>query len=100
MNKEGVVHIYNRILFSHGFTGGSDGKESACKAGDPGSIPGSGRSWKRKWQPTLVFLPGESYGQRSLAGYSPWGHKVSDMTQRLTLSLSLTHPQDLGQTSV
>ena len=44
MNKEGVVHIYNRILFSHGFPGGSDGKESACKAGDPGSIPGLGRS--------------------------------------------------------
>ena len=44
MNKEGVVHIYNRILFSHGFPGGSDGKESACKAGDPGSIPGLGKS--------------------------------------------------------
>ena len=31
--------------------------------------------WRRKWQPTPVFLPGESHGQRSLAGYSPWGHK-------------------------
>ena len=35
-----------------------------------GKIP-----WKRSWQPTPVFLPGESHGQRSLAGYSPWGHK-------------------------
>ena len=31
--------------------------------------------WRRKWQPTPGFLPGESHGQRSLAGYSPWGHK-------------------------
>ena len=41
-----------------------------------GKIP-----WRRKWQPTPVFLPGESYGQRSLAGYSPWGHKELDMTE-------------------
>ena len=31
--------------------------------------------WKKKWQPTPVLLPGESHGQRSLVGYSPWGHK-------------------------
>ena len=36
--------------------------------------------WRRKWQPTLVFLPGESHGQRSLAGYSLWGYEESDMT--------------------
>ena len=35
-----------------------------------GKIP-----WRRKWQPTLVFLLGKSHGQRSLVGYSPWGHK-------------------------
>ena len=47
--------------------------KSACNAGDLGLIPGSGRSpWRRKWQPTPVVLPGESHGQRSLAGYSPW----------------------------
>jgi len=38
-------------------------------------------SWRRKWQPTSVFLPGKSYGQRSLAGYSSWGCKESDMTE-------------------
>ena len=43
-----------------------------------GNIP-----WKRKWQPTPVFLPGESHGQRSLAGYSAQGHKESDMTEQL-----------------
>ena len=37
-------------------------------------------SWSRKWQPTPVFLPGESRGQRSLAGFSPWGSKELDMT--------------------
>ena len=37
----------------------------------------------------VVFLPGEFHGQRSLAGYSPWGRKESDKTERLTLSLSL-----------
>ena len=39
----------------------------------------------RKWQPTPVFLPGEFQGQRSLVGYSPWGHKKLDMTEWLTL---------------
>ena len=36
--------------------------------------------WRRKWQPTPVLLPGESHGQKSLAGYSPWGRKESDTT--------------------
>ena len=49
-----------------------------------GNIP-----WRRKWQPTPVFLPGEFYGERSLAGHSPWSSKELDMTERLTLSLSL-----------
>ena len=59
------------------FPGGSNGKESACNVGDLGLIP-----WSRKWQPTPVFLLGKSHGQRSLAGYSPWGHKESDKTER------------------
>ena len=61
------------------------GKESACQCRchrRPGfnswvrKIP-----WRRKWQPTPVFLPGESYGQRSLVGYSPWGCREKDMTE-------------------
>ena len=39
--------------------------------------------WRREWQ--SVFLPGESHGQRRLAGYNSWGHKELDMTERLTL---------------
>ena len=68
-----------------GFPGGSDGKVSACNVGDLGSIPGSGRCpWIRKWQPTPVFLSGKFHGQRSLAGYSPWGCKQSDTTEQLS----------------
>ena len=52
------------------FPCGSAGKESACNAGDLGSIPGSGRSLEKEWQPTPVFLPGECQGQRSLVGSS------------------------------
>ena len=38
--------------------------------------------WRREWQPTPVFLPGKSRGQRNLTGHSSWGHKESDMTER------------------
>ena len=38
--------------------------------------------WRRKWQSTPVFLPGEFYGQRILKGYSPWGRKESEMTEQ------------------
>ena len=64
------------------------GKESACQYRkhwrsrlDPwvGKIP-----WRRKWQPTPIFLPGKFHGCRSLAGYNPWGCKESDMTEQLT----------------
>ena len=51
-----------------GFPGGSDGKELACDAGDFGSIPQGTIPWRREWLPTLVFLPREFHGQRSLAG--------------------------------
>ena len=44
--------------------------------------------WRREWLPPPVFLPGEFHGQRNLAGYSPWGCKESDTTQRLSLTHS------------
>ena len=58
-------------------------KNSPAKAGDvrtkEGFDPWVGKiPWRRAWQPTPVFLPGESHGQRSLAGYSPWGRRESD----------------------
>ena len=67
-----------------GFPGGSEVKASASNVGDLGSIPGLGRSpGEGKWQPTSVFLPGESHGWRSLVGYSPWGGKESETTEQL-----------------
>ena len=42
--------------------------------------------WRREWQPTPVSLPGESHGQRNLVGYSPWGRKELDATERLSTS--------------
>jgi len=45
--------------------------------------------WRGEWQPTLVSLPEVTQGQRSLAGYSPWGHKELDIIEQLTLSLSV-----------
>ena len=53
-----------------------------------GHLPSRKVPWRREWQPTPVFLPGEFHEQRSLAGHSSWGSKESDMTERLTLSLS------------
>ena len=65
------------------FPGGSDGKESTCTAGDLSSIPGLGRSpGGGRDNPTTVFLPGESHGQKSLVVYSPWDYKWSDMAER------------------
>ena len=48
---------------------------------DMSSIPGLGIPWRRAWQPISVFLPRESHGQRSLAGYSPWSLKESVTTR-------------------
>ena len=63
--------------------GGSDGKESACNTEDPGLIPGSGRSPGEGNDNPLQYscLEKESHGQRSLAGYNPWGHKESYTTE-------------------
>ena len=76
----------------------SDGKESVCNAGDPGLIPGVRKiPWRREWQPTPVLLPGESHGQRSLAGYSPRGRKESDTTEGLTLTATVKDSLPLRQ---
>ena len=59
-----------------GFPGGSDGKEPACNMGDLGSIPGLGRSpGEGHGNPLRYSCLENPHGQRSLAGYSPWGHK-------------------------
>ena len=47
--------------------------------------------WRRKWQPTLVFLLGEFHGQRNLGGYSPWGHKELGTTEQLSTAHTHTY---------
>ena len=60
---------------SDSLPGGSAIKNLPVNAGDTGLIPGPRKIPWRKWQPTPVFLPEKSRGQKSLEGYSPWDHK-------------------------
>ena len=86
-----IFQINFPFIIEHrkGFPGGTSGKESACQCRrhkgyvlNPGFKPWVWKiPWRRKWQPTPVFLPGKFHGQRSLAGYSPWGRKESDTTE-------------------
>ena len=83
-----IINIYNKYIYDSfiiiSFSGSPSSKEPACKGRrqkrrrfNPwvGKIP-----WRRAWQPTPVLLPGESHGQRSLAGYSARGHEKLDTT--------------------
>ena len=67
-----------------GFPGGSDGKAPVCSAGDQGRSLGQ-EDPLEKDMAIHVLLPGKSHGQRNLVGYSPWGRKESDTTERLHL---------------
>ena len=80
------------------FPGGSDGKSICLQCGRPGFDPWVEKiSWRRRWQPTPVFLPGRSHGQRSLAGNSPRGRKESDMTERLHFTSLGKKPAKFGK---
>ena len=79
------VTISKCELGQTGFLGGSDSKESACNARDLGSIPGLGRSpGGGHGNPLQYSCLDNRHGQRSLAGYSPWGCKESGTTERLS----------------
>ena len=95
---------YFILKFREVFPGGTLIKSLPANAGDTwiGKIP-----WKRKWQPTPVFLPGKSHGQRSLEGYSPQGHKSirhnitiyyqqQQILNKINLRLDWTHPKTLS----
>ena len=74
------------------FPGSSDGKESVLQCKRPRFDPWVGKiSWRRAWQPTPVFLPGELHGQNSLVGCSPQGRKELDMIERLTLTCTFVN---------
>ena len=72
--------------FQHGSTSQVAQTEKNLPAMQETWVPSLGREdpLEKEWQPTPAFLPGESHGQRSQAGYSPWGHKESDTTKRLS----------------
>ena len=73
------------------FPGGSDGKESACNVGDLGLIPGLGRSpGGGHGNPLRYSCLENPHGQKSLAGYSPWGHKELDTTEWLSATHSIS----------
>ena len=76
INLSGVPFMRLLILLM-GFPSDSVVKNMPANAGDIGEFDPWVRKipWKRKWQPTPVFLPGKSHGWRSLMGYSSWGHK-------------------------
>ena len=80
-----------------GFPGGASARELAASAGnvrDAGSIPGSGSSPGGEHGNPLGFLSGKSHRQRSLAGYSPWGHKGRTQLKRLS-ACTHTHTHTL-----
>ena len=94
-SKKNLVFQYVNMNFhtteTWGFSVGSVSKESAWMQATwvwslVGNIP-----WRRKWQATPVFLPGEFHGQRSLSDYSPWGCRESETTERLTHTHTHTH---------
>ena len=79
-----AMNIQSSQKINTSFSSGSDGKASCLQCGRPGFNPWIRKiPWRRKWQPTPVLLSGKSHGWRSLVGYSPWGRKELDTTERL-----------------
>ena len=72
------------------FSGGLDGKESACSVGDLGSIPGLGQCpWEGNGNPLQYSCLENPHGQKSLVGSSPWGRKEPDSTEQLAQHQSM-----------
>ena len=86
-----ISELLIRVTILLGLPRWLSGKESICQCRRPWLDPWVRKiTWRRKWLSIPVFLPGESYGQRSLVGNSPWGPKESDMTEQLNLHFQ--HP--------
>ena len=84
------LHIFTKhLIYLSGFPGGARGKETACQSRRPKrhrfDLWGRKITWRRKWQPTPVFFPRESQGQRSLMQYSPQGRKEQDTNEMTSL---------------
>ena len=75
-----MIHILQYTTYDRGASLVAQMVRICLQCGRPGFDPQVGKiPWRRAWQPTPVFCPGESPGWRSLAGSNIWGHKVSDM---------------------
>jgi len=75
-------------------------KDCACQCRRHGFDPWVRKiPWRRKWQPTSVFLPGKSHGQRSLVGYSPWVPKESALTELMSRMQGIKIPHAMEQLS-
>ena len=77
------------LAMSVGFPNGSDSKESACNAGDPGSIPGRGDPLEKRMTIHSSILAWRIPWTEELVAYSLWGRKEANTTERVTLPLSL-----------
>ena len=85
MGSHRVRHGWSNLAAAAGFSGGSVVKTPPAKAGDSRDVGSIWKIlWRRKWQPTPVFLPGKFHGQRNLVGYSSWACKELDMTEWLS----------------
>ena len=79
-----MIEQFDPEYQTEGLTRWLSDKESACQCRRLGFNPWVGKiPWRRAWQPTPVFLPGESHGQRTLVGYSPWCLKESNLSEQL-----------------
>ena len=86
----GKESCFKHLEIVNNFPGGSD---ICLKCGKPRFDPWIGKiSWRRRWQPTPVLLPGKFHEWRSLVGYSPWGRKESDTTMQLHFTFTLGFP--------
>ena len=84
--------FYAHLYVIYGLSMWFSGEESTCQCRSLGFDPWVGKvPWRRKWQPTSVFLLGESHGQRNLAGCSPRGCKEADTTERLNKVIYALH---------
>ena len=88
-NEVQILHVSKNSIIGHMRNVDEEGKETDLVGiiGTYGIV-----TWRREWLPTPGFLPGESHGQRSLAGYGSWGHKSGDTTEGFTQT-RVWHPK-------
>ena len=80
-----------------GFPGGNSGKEPACQCRRHKRCRSGKTPWRRSWQPSPIFLSGESHWQRSLGGYSPWSSEELDRVKWLSMHAWMTLATFSGQ---